>query len=134
MTEMTNESLGLWPEEALSDAGYFSEAQVREVEQRGIEVDSPPDAGKAADREARPRSRPPEDETFAQRMRRRVRRKKSRKHYGPRKSIVEPVFTQIKHGRGLRQFLTRGLQKVRGEWRLIALTHNLTKLYRAQLR
>ncbi len=46
---------------------------------------------------------------------------------------MEPVFGQIKQGRGLRQFLTRGLQKVRGEWRLIVLTHHLTKLYRAQL-
>ncbi|MHB8352435.1 MAG: transposase, partial [Thermoplasmata archaeon] len=56
-----------------------------------------------------------------------------RAHYGRRKCIVEPVFGQINQGRGLRQFLTRGLEKVRGEWRLWALTHNLTKLYRAQL-
>ena len=46
---------------------------------------------------------------------------------------MEPVFGQIKQGRGLRQFLTRGLQEVRGEWRLIALTYNLTKLYRKRL-
>ncbi|MDG6969655.1 MAG: transposase [Nitrososphaerota archaeon] len=114
MTEMTIENLGLWPEDILSDARHFSEAQIRDVEQRGIEVDCLPEAGNAAEREARPRGRPPEVETFAHRVRRRVRRKKSRKHYGPRKSIVEPVFTQIKHGRGLRPFLTRGLQKVRG--------------------
>jgi transposase len=126
MTEMTIENLGLSPEEILSDAGYLSEAQIREVEQRGNEVYCPPEAGKAAEREACPRGRPPEDETFAQRMRRK----------GPEfqeRTIVEPVFGQIKQGRGLRQFLTRGLQKVRGEWRLIVLTHHLTKLYRAQL-
>ena len=129
MREMTIENLGLWPEEILSDAGYFSEAQIREVEQRGIEVYRPPEAGKAAGREACPRGRHPEDETFAQRMRRRVRSEKGRKHYGRRKCILEPVFEQIKQGRGLRQFRTRGLQKVRGEWRLIALTHHLAMLY-----
>ena len=133
MTEMTIEHLGRWPEEILSDAGYFSEAQIREVERRGIEVYCPPEAGRKAEREACPRGRPPGDETFTQRMRRKVRSEEGRRHYGRRKCIVEPVFGQIKQGRGLRQFLTRGLEKVRGEWRLMALTHNLTKLYRAQL-
>ena len=43
---------------------------------------------------------------------------------------VEPVFGQIKQGRGFRQFLLRGLQKVKGEWSLICTTHNLLKLFR----
>ena len=42
---------------------------------------------------------------------------------------VEPVFGQVKEARGFRRFLLRGLQKVRGEWSLIALTHNLLKLH-----
>jgi len=42
---------------------------------------------------------------------------------------MEPVFGQIKEGRGFRRFLLRGLQRVRSEWRLIALTHNLLKLF-----
>ena len=50
--------------------------------------------------------------------------------YGRRKVIVEPVFGQIKEGRGFRRFLLRGLDKVRGEWRLVCLTHNLLKLWR----
>jgi hypothetical protein len=33
-------------------------------------------------------------------------------------------------GRGLRRFLLRGLEKVDGEWHLIAATHNLLKLFR----
>jgi len=36
--------------------------------------------------------------------------------------------------RGFRQFLLRGLEKMRGEWRLICLTHNLLKLFGAQIR
>jgi hypothetical protein len=43
---------------------------------------------------------------------------------------VEPVNGQIKECRGLRRFLLRGLEKVDGEWHLIAATHNLLKLFR----
>jgi hypothetical protein len=51
--------------------------------------------------------------------------------YQRRREIVEPVFGQIKQGRRFRQFLLRGLDKARGEWKLICLTHNLLKLHRA---
>jgi hypothetical protein len=50
--------------------------------------------------------------------------------YSARKAIVEPVFGQIKQARGFRQFLLRGLAKVRGEWALVCLTHNILKLHR----
>ena len=51
--------------------------------------------------------------------------------YRLRKQIVEAVFGQIKQGRGFRQFLLRGIDKVRAEWALICLAHNLVKLARA---
>jgi len=44
--------------------------------------------------------------------------------------IVEPVFGQIKEARGFRRFLLRGLTKIRGEWCLVCLTHNLLKVWR----
>ena len=50
--------------------------------------------------------------------------------YARRKVIVEPVFGQIKEARGFRRFLLRGLDAIRGEWRLICLTHNLLKMWR----
>jgi transposase len=50
--------------------------------------------------------------------------------YARRKVIIEPVFGQIKGARGFRRFLLRGLEKVRGEWCLVCLTHNLLKLWR----
>jgi hypothetical protein len=40
------------------------------------------------------------------------------------------VVGQIKGVRGFRRFLLRGLAKVRGEWRLVCLTHNLLKIWR----
>ena len=45
-------------------------------------------------------------------------------------ATVEPVFGQIKQGRGFREFLLRGLEKVSGEWSLICTGHNLLKLFR----
>ncbi len=47
-----------------------------------------------------------------------------------RRAIVEPVFGQIKQIRRLRRFAFRGLEKVKAEWQLICLTHNLLKLFR----
>ncbi len=133
MTELTRQDLGFLPREIVADAGYYSDAAIQAVEHFGTMVYCPPEPGKKAERAACPRGRPPDDETFTQRMRRRVRSVAGRAHYGRRKCIVEPVFGQVKQGRGLRQFLTRGLRKVRGEWHLWALTHNLGKLYRAQV-
>ena len=78
--------------------------------------------------------RPPNDLGIKDRMIRKLATTKGRAVYALRKKIVEPVFGQIKDARGLRRFLLRGLKKVRGEWALIALTHNLLKIYRAQLR
>ena len=51
-----------------------------------------------------------------------------RETYAKRKGMIEPIFGQIKQGRGFRQFLLRGLEKMRGERHLICLTHNLRKL------
>ena len=61
-------------------------------------------------------------------MARRLKRGGHRSRYRLRKQTVEPVFGQIKSARGFRQFLFRGLAKVREEWRLICTAHNLLKL------
>ncbi|GAH53605.1 unnamed protein product [marine sediment metagenome] len=65
-------------------------------------------------------------------MARKLRTKRGRETYSKRKSIVEPVFGQIKRTRGFVQFSLRGLEKMRGEWAIVCLTHNLLKLFRAQ--
>jgi hypothetical protein len=64
------------------------------------------------------------------RLARKLRSKNGIKIYAQPKAIVEPVNGQIKECRGLRQFLLRGLEKVNGEWHLIAATHNLLNLFR----
>ena len=68
--------------------------------------------------------------TAKERMAAKVRAPEGKALYARRKVIVEPVFGQIKEARGFRRFLLRGLEKLRGEWRLVCLTHNLLKLWR----
>ena len=61
-------------------------------------------------------------------MTRRLRRGGWRSRYWLRKITIEPVFGQIKQARGFRQFLLRGIDKVRHEWALICIAHNINKL------
>jgi transposase len=50
--------------------------------------------------------------------------------YRKRKQMIEPVFGHTRHNRGVTYFLRRGRTAVRTEWRLLMMTHNLTKLHR----
>lgn len=132
MLEQVEENTGKNPRKALMDAGYFSEDNIKEGADLAGELFIPPDRqkhGKQAP--AAPRGRIPESLSVADRMRRKLRTKLGRSVYAERKKIVEPVFGQIKQARGFRQFLLRGLKKVKGEWSLICATHNLLKLWRA---
>jgi hypothetical protein len=56
-----------------------------------------------------------------------------RRAYRKRKQTVEPLFGNTKHNSGVHRFLRRGGVKVGTEWRLLMMTHNLTKLHRNQL-
>ena len=64
-------------------------------------------------------------------MRHKLSSAEARELYKQRKAIVEPVFGQRKEARGVRRCLLRGLHAVRAEFDLIALTHNLLKLFRS---
>ena len=56
---------------------------------------------------------------------------KGREEYARRKAIIEPVFGQIKECLGFRKFLLRSLEKMKGEWKLVCVVHNLLKLFRS---
>jgi transposase/IS5 family transposase len=130
MVEQVVEHCGEAPRKLSADAGYFSEDNVVACHERGVE----PYLATGRSRRDEPlptvRGRPPSGMTLKEWMARKLATKKGRAVYSRRKAIVEPVFGQIK-GRGFRHFLLRGLQKVRGEWSLITLTHNLLKLHQA---
>jgi len=66
-------------------------------------------------------------------MREKLRSEAARRLYSKRKQTVEPVFGIIKHVIGFRQFLLRGLAKVRGEWELVRLAYNVKRLWVLQM-
>ena len=130
MVAQITKNTGLPPRELSADAGYFSEDNIAFLTGNGIEPFIPPDRMRHATRSSSPAGRIPKNISTADRMRRLLRTVRGKNLYGKRKETVEPVFGQIKEERGFRRFLLRGLTKVKAEWQLICLTHNLLKLYR----
>ena len=129
--EQVKSNTGEKPKRASADSGYFSEANAEYLDGEGIDAYVATGRQKHSDpTPPAPRGRIPKNATPKQRMARKLRTKKGRETYSKRKSSVEPVFGQIKDGRGIRRFLLRGIEAVRAEWRLICLTHNLLKLFR----
>ncbi len=126
------QNAGSAPQVLSADTGYFSEANVHRAESLG--TDPHIATGRSKHNQAAPQAAEPtpvEGLSVKQRMAQKLATKAGRAIYSRRKVIVEPVFGQIKQGRGFRQFLTRGTERVRSEWSLLCTTHNLLKLYRA---
>ncbi len=123
---------GSLPKEASADAGYYSAQALEELYALGVDPFIPPDKTRhGAVLPPAPRGRIPNHLSAADRMRRKLRTKRGRQRYAFRMATVEPVFGQIKQGRGFRQFLLRGIEQVKLEWRLICTGHNLLKLFAA---
>jgi hypothetical protein len=141
---------GRLPAVATADNGYFSEAAITDERLAGIDlyvatgrerkaapplVSSGPVAIAATQTDnlvpapRQPNTAPPP--SVIQQMREKLATDTGKATYRLRRSVVEPVFGQIKEGRGFRRFSFRGLAKVAAEWDLVALTHNLLKLFRS---
>src|SRR3989454_1860647 len=121
--------LGRMPAAASADGGYFSTAALTNEAVRGVNLHVPPNE-RAPDPEALAETLPA-SASVQQRMWQKLKSPEGRAIYNQRQVIVEPVFAQIKHVRGFRQFLLRGLAQVESEWLLVCMTHNLLKLFRA---
>lgn len=67
-------------------------------------------------------------EEYRERMRAKINTVEGKAVYGKRKCLVEPVFGQMKTRNGFSQFLLRGLEKVKIEWKIVATAHNLLKI------
>jgi transposase len=122
------------PGTLLADAGYASEENFAALD------DSDPDALVATrnmkhNQTPRTAGRGPlrKSATLVERMDRKVSNKAGRALYRRRQQLIEPVFGQIKDARGIRRFMRRGKAACDSEWKLIAGTHNLLKLYRRAL-
>ena len=131
MIEQAIGNVGAVPKEVSADAGYYSAKAVDGLSALGVDPFVAPDKtrhGQAIP--LAPQGRIPANLSARDRMWRKLRTKRGRQRYGLRKQTVEPVFGQIKQGRGLRQFLLRSVEKVSREWLLICTGHNLLKLFR----
>ena len=131
MIEETILNVGAVPKEVSADAGYYSAKAVDELYDLGVDPFVAPERTRHGwVPPPAPRGRIPKGLSARDRMRRKLRTRRGRERYALRMETVEPVFGQIKQGRGFRQFLLRGLAKVNREWLLICTGHNLLKLFR----
>ena len=122
---------GAIPKEASADAGYYSAQVIGDLHAMGVDPFVAPEQTRHGRKPPpAPRGRIPKHLSVRDRMRRKLQTKRGRQRYALRMATVEPVFGQIKQGRGFRQFLLRGLEKVQGEWSLICTSHNLLKLFK----
>ena len=121
MVDAIEVNLGRKPAQLSADAGYCSDANLAAMEQREVDAYIAPGRAKHAT----------EGEGGGARvaaMREKIKAGGHASPYRLRKQLPEPVFGQIKQARGFRQFLLRGIEKVRAEWGLICLAHNVLKL------
>ena len=134
MVETTNRNLAALGQAPigvlLADAGYYSDANVRSLAEAGPEllIASRNDCNRRA-AGAAPRGRIADGLSTREQMRRKLTTKRSRRLYEQRRWKIEPVFGQIKENRGIRRFQRRGFNTCVSEWKLIAASHNLRKLY-----
>lgn len=111
---------------AFPDAGYWSNGHIDSLRERGMIPIVAPDTTRNRPRKTRLGG--PYD--F---MRRVIATERGGALYSKRMPMVEPVFAQIKANRRIDRLKRRGRAAARSEWRLIAATHNLLKLYRSGL-
>jgi transposase len=118
---------GRQTKEFSADAGYCSEGNLAVLARHHVRAYVATGRQRHAEATAAGRTRRRPGSRVAK-MRTKLAQGGRRSRYRLRKQLPEPVFGQMKHGRGFRQFLLRGLAKVEGEWSLMCITHNLLKL------
>jgi transposase len=143
MIDAVEANLGRKPEQASADSGYCSEANIEAMEQRKIDAyvatgrakhattgatEEEPATIAADASSAATSGQEPSPPTRVEAMREKIKSGGHASPYRLRKQLPEPVFGQIKQARGFRQFLLRGVDKVRSEWALVCTAHNLLKL------
>jgi transposase len=132
MLGAVQDNVGELPQKASADAGFFSEANLTDERVSGVDLYVPPDRQHHDPLPAASSGAASAGGPVREQMRHKLKTPEGAAVYKLRKAIVEPVFGQIKEGRGFRRFAFRGLAQVAAEWTVICLTHNLLKLFRAQ--
>ena len=105
---------GQRPGAPIADAGYCSAANLEACEELELEAYISTSRQQHGQRLRSSRGRAPRDLDARGRIDRKLRSVVGQAIYSLRKTIVEPVFGQIKGARGLDRFPFRGLEKVNG--------------------
>ena len=126
------------PETVLADNGYANGAEVAALEAGGIEaLVSPSAEGRRRTHDFRPaKALPAAKEPKAdwlKAMAEKLASEEGRALYKRRRQTVAPVFGVIKAVLGFAGFSLRGLEKVEGEWTLVALAYNCKRLHKLSL-
>ena len=115
MIEEAIANVGAVPREVSADAGYYSVQAVAELSALGTDPFVAPEKTRHGYQPPpAPRGRIPNHLSSKDRMRRKLQTKRGRERYALRMATVEPVFGQIKQGRGFRPFLLRRVGKGAG--------------------
>jgi transposase len=118
-------------ERAALDNGYYSQTNVDTLAGHGIEpfiAVGRQSHYEALEERLAPVPEAPQNPDAVGAMKHRLKTKAGKAFYAKRKTTVEPVFGIIKEVMGFRRFLLRGLEAVKGEWRLVCLAFNLKRL------
>jgi hypothetical protein len=131
LVEKVEQECGERPRQASADSGFFSQENLRAMEERGIDA-YVPDSHLAHElnRGRRPRGHSAARDPAQQRMRRKLRSPTGRATYGKRKELVEPRLGTLKEQHGMRRFQMRGLAKVAVEFCLANTGMNLKHMWR----
>jgi transposase len=111
----------------LADGGYWNHDAIATARQSTVAVIPTSDPHHKG-----PRKKAPHQGPEADRINKILATPAGQRLYRRRAELVEPVFAHTKHTRRITRFSRRGHTAVRAEWRLIAATHNLLKLFRYQ--
>ena len=118
-------------ERAALDNGYYSQDNIETLVDQGIEpfiAVGRQSHYEALEERLAPVPEAPQNPDAVGAMKHRLKTTEGKAFYAKRKTTVEPVFGIIKEVMGFRRFLLRGLDAVRGEWRLVCLAFNLKRL------
>jgi DDE family transposase len=119
------------PEVVLADGGYWNVPQIEALVAAGSQVIVNPDSSARPARAADERRlRDKRVHGLYAHMQRAITSPHGAALYRRRQQMIEPIFAQTKVTRRADRFQRRGLGACRSEWRLIAATHNILKLYR----